>query len=59
MMEKTVIREMRLCALTVRDSHGGCILTPVWICTGKLAEDDYPVQTAFDAVTGEEIANNL
>lgn len=59
MMEKTVIREMRLCALTVRDSHGGCILTPVWICTGKLAEDDYPVQTAFDAVAGEEIANNL
>lgn len=56
--DKIIITEMRLCALTVRDGQGSCMIMPVWICTGKLEEGGNLEQMVFNAVTGEEIYAN-
>lgn len=55
---KVIIKEIKLCALTIGEEGGACTVAPVWICTGEQAEDGYPVQRTFDAVTGEEIGGN-
>ena len=55
---KVIIKEIRLCALIIGKEGGECTVAPVWICTGEQAEDGYPVQRTFDAVTGEEIGGN-
>ena len=58
MEDRIVIEEMRLCALTNRDGRGGCMVLPVWICTGRLAEAGNMEQMIFDAVTGDEMYAN-